>query len=520
MEPPGAGSGEDYGDGSPVESRLVSPPAPSDESKSTGSPGSLSGSEDSQSGVKDHGEGHPDVTPSLFSSDNKNTEDQDTLIDPESSPSAGQDLSERTQETAVVETLPNQNKIPDSPDTIRSSESLTSAGSEEDYNGGSPVRSILVPPPAPSEESKSSQSGSEGLQTDASVKDYSEKQPDFMSTPVLYDNTNIEGEGTSMGPESSSSDASVKDHSERHLDRMTIPALDDITSIEGQGTSMTPEGSPSAENEDQEEHFNIRPSNATYTNKGMYNWMFVVLVPLIAYLVYMSQLENSRHEAETSVQTFLRNLEKVERSFQSQPDQLWKRSRIMLQKHVNTTTHSEPSILMFAAALDAEKTLRCLSRSIAGAYASALGSTAVEIDGSGKNLLDSDKVKMELDQRLSSEFNEGKKAAVIHHFQDLPPPSTLLFYKYCDHENAAFKDVSLLITVLLPEERLEPDLSLSALEEKVFDFLVVKFSVSNIPGQYNALDADKLSGLWSRLSHVILPVRPEKEIEKSGCEDE
>uniref|UniRef100_A0A4W3H0B9 Torsin-1A-interacting protein 2-like n=1 Tax=Callorhinchus milii TaxID=7868 RepID=A0A4W3H0B9_CALMI len=480
MEPPGAGSGEDYGDGSPVESRLVSPPAPSDESKSTGSPGSLSGSEDSQSGVKDHGEGHPDVTPSLFSSDNKNTEDQDTLIDPESSPSAGQDLSERTQETAVVETLPNQNKIPDSPDTIRSSESLTSAGSEEDYNGGSPVRSILVPPPAPSEESKSSQSGSEGLQTDASVKDYSEKQPDFMSTPVLYDNTNIEGEGTSMGPESSSS----------------------------------------AENEDQEEHFNIRPSNATYTNKGMYNWMFVVLVPLIAYLVYMSQLENSRHEAETSVQTFLRNLEKVERSFQSQPDQLWKRSRIMLQKHVNTTTHSEPSILMFAAALDAEKTLRCLSRSIAGAYASALGSTAVEIDGSGKNLLDSDKVKMELDQRLSSEFNEGKKAAVIHHFQDLPPPSTLLFYKYCDHENAAFKDVSLLITVLLPEERLEPDLSLSALEEKVFDFLVVKFSVSNIPGQYNALDADKLSGLWSRLSHVILPVRPEKEIEKSGCEDE
>lgn len=191
----------------------------------------------------------------------------------------------------------------------------------------------------------------------------------------------------------------------------------------------------------------------------------------------------------------------------------------MLQKHVNATTHSEPSILMFAAALDAETTMRCLSRSIAGAYASALGSTAVEIDGSGKNLLDSDKVKLDLDERLSSAFDKGEKAAIIHHFQDLPPPSTLLFYKYCDHENAAFKDVSLLITVLLPEERLEPDLSLNDLEEMVYDFLVVKFSVSDTPGQYNALDADKLSGLWSRLSHVILPVRPEKKIEENGCEN-
>uniref|UniRef100_UPI00398E8D6E torsin-1A-interacting protein 2-like isoform X2 n=1 Tax=Pristiophorus japonicus TaxID=55135 RepID=UPI00398E8D6E len=243
----------------------------------------------------------------------------------------------------------------------------------------------------------------------------------------------------------------------------------------------------------------------------------VVLVSLCVYYLSNFQSQQESEAVGKILNMFLQNFGQVRKSFPSQEEQLWKRSRIMLQKHVNMTMHSEPSILMFAAARDAEGTMRCLTSRIAGAYASAFNSGVMEIDGSGKKLLNSDELKLDLDNQLSSGFSEGKKSAVVHHFQDLPPPSTLLFYKYCDHENAAFKDVSLLITVLLDEQKLDPGLSFDVLEETVYDFLVMKFSISGKAGQYNILDTDKFSGLWSRIAHAILLVRPEKEIEENGC---
>ncbi|XP_032884306.1 torsin-1A-interacting protein 2-like isoform X4 [Amblyraja radiata] len=244
-------------------------------------------------------------------------------------------------------------------------------------------------------------------------------------------------------------------------------------------------------------------------------WIGILLIPLFAYLWLNFQINQ---ESEVKVlNIFLQNFEKVQRGFPNQEEQLWKRSKILLQKQVNKTVHSEPVILMFAAAWDAEETMRCLTSRIAGAYAMAFGSRIFEIDGNGKRFLNSDEVKLDLDNQLSSGFREGRKSAIVHQFQELPPASTLMFYKYCDHENAAFKDVSLLITVLVDEPKLDPDLGLDALEEMVYNFLVMKFNVSSNSAQYNILDSDKFSGLWSRIAHAILPVRPEREIEEKGC---
>lgn len=270
----------------------------------------------------------------------------------------------------------------------------------------------------------------------------------------------------------------------------------------------------------------VKPQSSGSFLKGflwyLCHLILLVLVSFGVFLVYTNipVLQRTRDGAGHPLQSansgmFIDRLSLLEAQFPRQRPDLWKRSKVHLQRHLETARPTEPVSLILTAGLGAQRTLRCLANGLASAFSSALNGSVLHIDGASKASQDSDEVKLDIDSQLRAAFEGDKPVAVIHRFEELPPGSTIIFYRYCDHENAAYKQVFLLFTVLLPQDEVEGQKNLKEVEEMVQDY--VKERLVGDETAFNKMDTDKYGGLWSRISHLILPVTSEKEVEHRGC---
>ncbi|XP_043102883.1 torsin-1A-interacting protein 2 isoform X2 [Puntigrus tetrazona] len=252
-------------------------------------------------------------------------------------------------------------------------------------------------------------------------------------------------------------------------------------------------------------------------------WCVILLLVLgvCGFLAYkkfsLSHLSQTDVVHSKSLEKFDPELSALRILFPSQRPVFWHRSGKHIKRHLEMVNPTEPVSVILTAGLQAERTLGCLARSLAAEYSATHNASILEINGTTKRAQDSDRVKLDIDEELRKAFEGDKPAAVVHHFEELPPGSTLIFYRYCDHENAAYKKVFLVFTVMLSVKEISQTTSLSAVEDMVHDHIKQKFIVSDKSTMFNQMDVDKLSGLWSRISHLILPVAAEEKIEQQGC---
>ncbi|XP_041646839.1 torsin-1A-interacting protein 2-like [Cheilinus undulatus] len=268
--------------------------------------------------------------------------------------------------------------------------------------------------------------------------------------------------------------------------------------------------------------------SSSHSSRGLrwYLWCLVLLV-LAGSTVFFIHKSTILHrsmagDAESPFKSvepgmFADQLSLLESRFPTQRLEVWKRSKIHIEKHLKTAQPREPVSLILTAGLKAERTLQCLAQGLASSFSSALNASVLHIYGASKASQDSDKVKLDIDNQLRASFEGDKPAVVIHRFEELPPGSTLIFYRYCDHENSAYKRAFLLFTVLMPQDKVGADLSLKDVEERVHEYIKEKLVGSSSQTAFNKMDLDKFSGLWSRISHLILPVVSEEDIELKGC---
>ncbi|XP_051964917.1 torsin-1A-interacting protein 2-like isoform X2 [Xyrauchen texanus] len=264
------------------------------------------------------------------------------------------------------------------------------------------------------------------------------------------------------------------------------------------------------------------PGCAWYICK-LLQWSLIVIGLLALGLLCYQKFQDSSLPTTDEVQAGIMEKFDVELAaqqllFPSQRSVFWKRSRKHLKRHLHTVNPTEPVSLILTSGVEAERTMGCLARSLAAVYSASLNSSIFEIDGTTKKAQDSDQVKLDIDIALREAFGGNKSAAVIHRFEELPPGSTLIFYRYCDHENAAYHNVFLVFTVMLPVDTIDPGASLSVVEDMVYEHIKSLFVPSEMSAKFNEMDVDKLSGLWSRISHLILPVAAEGKFEQEGCE--
>ena len=224
----------------------------------------------------------------------------------------------------------------------------------------------------------------------------------------------------------------------------------------------------------------------------------IILLIVAFMLIIVAIIFGSREpEIETDFdfpKIFANKIVELQSSFTNQTDRFWRILKNRGLAHLRNASPPQPLVLLLAAPPAAHSTVECFARTLAEALDPKHKKTLATIDGREERSYPGERAKKKMDELLITRFKDGHRAALIHHLELLPPPSPLLFYSYCDDQNAPNKHVAIIFTVHMP---VEPDASL---EPKEAEGTVEKYLADEVWGKE---DKDAVAALLSRVANTV-----------------
>ena len=238
--------------------------------------------------------------------------------------------------------------------------------------------------------------------------------------------------------------------------------------------------------------------------------MFLIptlLVLLVAIVFGPSQLSTTSDIDHVKV--FENKLQSLQSVLTNQTNRFWKILKNRGLAHLRSASPRQPLVLLLASPPPAHDVTNCLAEKLAEALDPKHKKNVAQVDGIKVKGSPGEKVKKSMDDLLKEKFQQGHRAAVIQHLELLPPPSPLLFYSYCDDQNAPHKHVAIIFTVHLPSE---PDSSLPAKEA---EGMVEKYLSEEVWAKENQ---DSVGALLSRVADTVVLMNGESgELVKTLC---
>ena len=191
---------------------------------------------------------------------------------------------------------------------------------------------------------------------------------------------------------------------------------------------------------------------------------------------------------------FENKIKELQSSFTNQTDRFWRILKNRGLAHLNNASPSQPLVLLLAAPPAAHSTVDCFAKKLAEGLDPEYKRMLATIDGREERSYPGEDTKKKMDDLLKRRFKDGHRAALVHHLELLPPPSPLLFYSYCDDQNAPHKHVAIIFTVHLS---VEPDASL---EPKEAEGTVEKYLADIV---WAKEDKDAVAALLSRVADTV-----------------
>lgn len=244
-------------------------------------------------------------------------------------------------------------------------------------------------------------------------------------------------------------------------------------------------------------------------------WAIValIIISIVAVgVILIFEDPKSISTSSTRLTRFGNQMEKLKVQFRNQNARLWKVVGGAAYNHIkDPSTIEHPIVLLLTGTMESSTTLSCLATRLAAMFDDIFQSAGLPVVIKGNTYLgkDSDKAKMDIDDKLKSAFDSGSRSAIVHNIDNLPPCSILLFHSYCENENAPYKDIAIIQTVQLPID----DVDLHDLRPKELDTQVrihLKMIWDQCPSE---MPIDKQDAILSRIANNVVMVKAEETID-------